>query len=134
MVGSNDSKLLGYFIIIINYKMETVIAKVIRIYDVVERPSKNGGDPFKTQKVLIEFNETAEYPSRIVLEQGGNKGLQVAQSLEEGERYEFFLNYRANEWTDPKTNTPTAFGSISAWRAEMQSSATTSVDNSDLPF
>lgn len=114
--------------------METVIAKVIRIYDVVERPSKNGGDPFRTQKVLIEFNETAEYPSRIVLEQGGNKGLQVAESLQEGERYEFFLNYRANEWTDPKTNTPTAFGSISAWRAEPQSASEASVDNSDLPF
>lgn len=114
--------------------METVIAKVIRIYDVVERSSKNGGDPFRTQKVLIEFNETAEYPSRIVLEQGGNKGLQVAESLKKGERYEFFLNYRANEWIDPKTNTPTAFGSISAWRAEMQSSAPTSVGTDDLPF
>ena len=114
--------------------METVIAKVIRIYDVVERPSKNGGDSFRTQKVLIEFNETAEYPSRIVLEQGGNKGLQVAESLKEGQEYQFFLNYRANEWTDPKTNTPTAFGSISAWRAEPQSASEASVDNSDLPF
>jgi|GEM_PF-1900031 hypothetical protein len=129
--------------------METVIATVKRIYDVVERPSKNGGDPFRTQKVLIEFNETAEYPSRVVLEQGGNKAMQVVETLKEGERYEFFLNYRANEWTDPKTNIPTAFGSISAWRAEPQSTETsvgssdwgggsqpteTSVGSSDLPF
>lgn len=106
--------------------MESVIATVKNIYGVTERLSKNRGASFRTQKVVIEFNEAAAYPSRIVLEQSGDKAIQVVESLKVGEKYEFSLNYRANEWTDPKTNTPTAFGSISAWRVDALTEGETS--------
>jgi len=36
--------------------------------------------------------------------------------LNEGQTYDFSLNFRANRWTDPQGN-ETAFGSISAWKA-----------------
>jgi len=104
-------------------------AYVKKIFSPVTRKTKDGSD-FVSQKVLVEFDVDEEYPSRIVLEQWWDRKIEVVKQLEEWKEYIFSLNFRANEWTDANWNN-TAFGSISAWKAEPI------VDNSqksDLPF
>jgi len=104
-------------------------AYVKKIFPTVTRKTKDGSD-FVSQKVLVEFDVDEEYPSRIVLEQWWDRKIEVVKQLEEWKEYIFSLNFRANEWTDANWNN-TAFGSISAWKAEPI------VDNSqksDLPF
>lgn len=103
-------------------------ARVEKIFSPVTKKAKDGSD-FTTQKVLVVFDEDAEFPSKIVLEQWGTKKIDVARALEEGKEYLFSLNFRANTWTDPNGN-ETAFGSISAWKAEPF----VDPENSWLPF
>lgn len=91
-------------------------AYVKKIYSPVTRKTKDGSD-FVSQKVLVEFDIDEEFPSRIVLEQWWDRKIEVVKSLEEWKEYIFSLNFRANEWTDANWNN-TAFGSISAWKAE----------------
>lgn len=113
--------------------METLKAKVEKIYPVTARATKDGSQ-FKTQKVLISFDNDNEYPSKMVLEQGGDKKIELVQELQEGREYEFYLNFRANTWLDPKTNMETAFGSISAWRADKIETTEDKVASGEYPF
>jgi len=48
--------------------LETVTARVEKIYPSVTKKTKDGTD-FVTQKVLIAFNLDKEFPSQLVLEQ-----------------------------------------------------------------
>lgn len=103
-------------------------AYVVKIFPTVTRKTKDGSD-FVSQKVLVEWNRDQEFPSRLVLEQWGDKKIEVVKGLVEGNEYIFSLNFRANEWTDANWNA-TAFGSISAWKAEEMNPAATE----PLPF
>ncbi len=111
--------------------MESVIAKVERKFPIVSKTTKDGSE-FKTQKVVIVFNEDDEYPSKMILEQGGDKKIAVADKMVEGKKYKFNLSYRVNYWTD-SNNMETAFGSISAWSIEDADEGSSAVDNT-LPF
>lgn len=104
-------------------------AYVVRIYPAVTRKTKDGSD-FVSQKVLVEWDRDSEFPSRLVLEQGWDKKIEVVKNLKEGNEYIFSLNFRANSWTDANWN-ETAFGSISAWKAEEINASWTTWD---LPF
>ena len=111
--------------------MESVIAKVERKFPIVSKTTKDGSE-FKTQKVVIVFNEDDEYPSKMILEQGWDKKIAVAEKMIEWKKYKFNLSYRVNYWTD-SNNMETAFGSISAWSIEDADEGNSTVDNS-LPF
>lgn len=91
-------------------------AYVVKIFPTVTRKTKDWSD-FSSQKVLVERDRDQEYPARMVLEQWGDKKIEVVKGLQEGHEYIFSLNFRANEWKDANGN-ETAFGSISAWKAE----------------
>ncbi len=114
--------------------MESVIARVKKIYPIVTKPVKSWDAMFASQKVLIEFNENADIPSRIVLDQAGNKGIDVVSVIKEGFLYEFFLNYRATEWTNPVTWEQRIFWDISAWKVKFLDSQDGEDSNNDLPF
>lgn len=103
-------------------------AYVVRIFPTVTRKTKDGSD-FVSQKVLVEWNRDQEFPSRMVLEQWGDKKIEVVKGLQEWHEYIFSLNFRANEWKDANGN-ETAFGSISARKAEEMHDAATD----PLPF
>ena len=105
------------------------MAYVVRIFPTVTRKTKDGSD-FVSQKVLVEWNRDQEFPSRMVLEQWGDKKIEVVKGLQEGHEYIFSLNFRANEWKDANGN-ETAFGSISAWKAEEMHDWAT---EENLPF
>ena len=109
---------LNSFLILYHiYKMPSELqAYVVRIFPTVTRKTKDGSD-FVSQKVLVEWNRDQEFPSRMVLEQWGDKKIEVVKGLQEWHEYIFSLNFRANEWKDANWN-ETAFGSISAWKAE----------------
>lgn len=108
-------------------------AYVVAIYPEVVKKTKDGSD-FRSMKVLVEFDRDEEFPSRIVLEQGWDKKCDLAKTLVEGKEYIFKLNFRANEWKDAN-GVATAFGSISAWKAEEVIDNTQNVNNpTDLPF
>ena len=108
-------------------------AYVVAIYPEVVKKTKDGSD-FRSMKVLVEFDRDEEFPSRIVLEQGWDKKCDLAKTLVEGKEYIFKLNFRANEWQDAN-GVKTAFGSISAWKAEEVIDNTQNVNNpTDLPF
>lgn len=109
-------------------------AYVVSIYPAVTKKTKDGSE-FTTQRVLVEFDRDDEFPSRLVLEQWGDKKVELVKSLEEGKEYLFKLNFRANEWTDAN-GVKTAFGSISAWKAEPMAEAGSGVNNAadELPF
>jgi len=107
-------------------------AYVVKVFPEVIKKTKDWSD-FKSMKVLIEWDREEEYPSRIVLEQWWDKKCEVAKSLQEWKEYIFSLNFRANERSDANW-TQTAFGSISAWRAQPMLEGWTAEDNSWLPF
>ena len=108
-------------------------AYVVAIYPEVVKKTKDGSD-FRSMKVLVEWDRDEEFPSRIVLEQGWDKKCDLAKTLVEGKEYIFKLNFRANEWQDAN-GVKTAFGSISAWKAEEVIDNTQNVNNpTDLPF
>lgn len=113
--------------------MNKVEAQVVKVFKPVTKETKSG-DKFTTQNVLIEFNQNQEYPSRIVLQQGGEKGVKIASELTEGSYYTFHLNYRTNEWTNPNTGEETAFGSISTWKAEVLAQASSTSSDMELPY
>lgn len=125
---------LNYFYSILYIHMLNELqAYVVAIYPEVVKKTKTGED-FPTQRILVEWDRDAEFPSRLVLEQSWAKKVEVAKSLKEWSEYIFKLNWRANEWTDPNGN-KTAFGSISAWKAEEVIDNTQNVNNAtDLPF
>ena len=111
--------------------MEKVVAKLERKLPVVVKKTKDGSD-FKTQKIVIVWDETSEYPSRLVLEQGWDKRIELLENLVEGQTYEFYLTYRVNYWTGTD-GVETAFGSVSAWKyEEVDGSNNTAKD--ELPF
>lgn len=110
---------------------DTIIAKVEKKLPVQVRKTKDGSD-FKTQKVVVVFNEQDEYPSKMVLEQWGDKKIELANSLVEWKTYEFSLNRRANYWTWNDW-VETAFSSVSAWRADEQQSSSANTEDV-LPF
>lgn len=107
-------------------------AKVEKIFPSVTKKTKTWED-FTSQKVLVVFDEDAEFPSKIVLEQWWEKKIEVVKWLEEWKRYLFDLNFRWNVWTDPNWN-ETAFGSISAWRAQPMLEGWNSWEDNSLPF
>lgn len=125
---------LNYFYSIVYIQMtnsfETLTARVEKKFPVVIKKMKDGSD-FPTQKVLVTFDEESEFPSKIVLEQAGEKKIKVSEEMVEGAVYDLSMNYRANVWTDPNGN-ETAFGSISAWRADLVEEAKKAPE--DLPF
>ncbi len=124
----------NYFYLLKWSGMESVIARVKKIYPIVTKPVKSWDAMFASQKVLIEFNENADIPSRIVLDQAGNKGIDVVSVIKEGFLYEFFLNYRATEWTNPVTWEQRIFWDISAWKVKFLDSQDGEDSNNDLPF
>lgn len=107
--------------------MDKLIAKVERKFPIVSKTTKDGGE-FKTQKIVIVWDEDSEYPSRMILEQGGDKKISVANELVEGKKYSFNLTYRVNYWKD-SNNMETAFGSVSAWSVDQIEE-----ENKTLPF
>ena len=127
-------KKYNYFYLLKWSGMESVIARVKKIYPIVTKPVKSWDAMFASQKVLIEFNENADIPSRIVLDQAGNKGIDVVSVIKEGFLYEFFLNYRATEWTNPVTWEQRIFWDISAWKVKFLDSQDGEDSNNDLPF
>ena len=124
----------NYFYLLKWSGMESVIAIVKKIYPIMTKPIKSWDAMFASQKVLIEFNENADIPSRIVLDQAGNKGIDVVSVIKEGFLYEFFLNYRATEWTNPVTWEQRIFWDISAWKVKFLDSQDGEDSNNDLPF
>lgn len=124
----------NYFYLLKWSGMESVIARVKKIYPIMTKPIKSWDAMFASQKVLIEFNENADIPSRIVLDQAGNKGIDVVSVIKEGFLYEFFLNYRATEWTNPVTWEQRIFWDISAWKVKFLDSQDGEDSNNDLPF
>ena len=124
----------NYFYLLKWSGMESVIARVKKMYPIVTKPVKSWDAMFASQKVLIEFNENADIPSRIVLDQAGNKGIDVVSVIKEGFLYEFFLNYRATEWTNPVTWEQRIFWDISAWKVKFLDSQDGEDSNNDLPF
>ncbi len=114
--------------------MNSVIAKVERKFPIVCKTTKDGSE-FKTQKVVIVFNEEEEYPSKIILEQWGDNKIAVTEKIMEGQTYKFNLQYRVNYWKD-SNNMETAFWTISAWSIEMidEWNSNTEDEDMDLPF
>ena len=108
-------------------------AYVVAIYPEVVKKTKDGSD-FRSIKVLVEWDREEEFPSRMVLEQWWDKKCDLAKSLQEGKEYIFKLNFRANEWSDANW-VKTAFGSVSAWKADEVIDNTQNVnDATSLPF
>lgn len=107
-------------------------ATVEKIFLPVTKKTKTWED-FTTQKVLVWWGYENEFPSKIVLEQWWQKKIDVVKSLEEWKTYLFDLNFRWNIWTDPNGN-ETAFGSISAWRAQPMENAVSKAEDTSLPF
>lgn len=113
--------------------MNELQAYVVAIYPEVVKKTKTGED-FPTQRVLVERDRDAEYPSRMVLEQSWAKKVELVKTLKEWSEYIFKLNRRANERSDAAGN-KTAFGSISAWRAdEVIDNTQNANDANSLPF
>lgn len=113
-------------------QLTEVEARVEKIYPAVTKDTSKW--QFTTQKVLIVFNEDNEYPSKIVLEQASSK-MEIVEKIKEWQTYLFSLNFRGNDWTDPKTGIPTAFGSISAWRVQdVDGNEPASEKETELPF
>ena len=123
-----DAIKIAFYILYYIIMPSELQAYVVRIFPTVTRKTKDGSD-FVSQKVLVEWNRDQEFPSRLVLEQWGDKKIEVVKGLVEGNEYIFSLNFRANEWKDANGN-ETAFGSISAWKAEEMNPAATE----PLPF
>ena len=108
-------------------------AYVVEVYPEVVKKTKDWSD-FRSMKVLVEWDQSEEFPSRMVLEQWGDKKCDLAKSLVKGKEYIFKLNFRANEWTDAN-GVKTAFGSVSAWKADEVIDNTQNVnDANSLPF
>ena len=70
--------------------LETLTAKVEKKFPIVTKKIKDGSE-FQTQKIVLVWDENEDYPSRIVLEQGGEKKIELASHLEEGQTYTFSL-------------------------------------------
>lgn len=111
--------------------MESIIARVERKFPIVIKTTYDGRE-FKTQKVVIIWDEDAEYPSKILLEQWGDKKIAVAEKMIEGEKYKFNLTYRVNYWKDG-SNFETAFWNISAWSIE-DPEENDQIDDDIFPF
>lgn len=89
-----------------------VRARVEKLYPIEAKTAKDG-KVYETQSIVIVFNETEQYPSKMVLNQFGEKAMTQAKQLKEGDVADFSLNFRANEYNGKP------YGSISAWKIDV---------------
>lgn len=114
-------------------------AKVTKIYPLTEIKSKDGR-VFKSQQVIImpESEFESKFPSTILLTLNPEfeKHEKVLNKITVDSVYEFGLNFRTREWTNPETNQTSVFFEASAWKAADVALANPSSKGSDdtLPF
>lgn len=99
------------FLLFILSAME-IRAKVEKLYPIESKTGKDGST-YETQNIVIVFNETEQYPSKMVLNQFGEKQMTQAKQLKEGDVADFSLNFKVNEYNGK------AYGSISAWKIDV---------------
>lgn len=94
--------------------------KVTKIYPMTERKSKDG-KVYKSQQVVImpETEFDSEYPSTILLTLNPEfeKHEKVLNKITVDSIYEFGLNFRTREWTNPETHSVSVFFEASARKA-----------------
>ena len=112
--------------------------KVTKIYPMTERKSKDG-KVYKSQQVIImpESEFESEFPSTILLTLNPEfeKHEKVLNKITQDSVYEFWLNFRTREWTNPETNQTSVFFEASARKAADVAIADKKGEASDdLPF
>ena len=113
--------------------------KVTKIYPLTERKAKDWR-VFKSQQVIImpESEFESEFPSTILLTLNPEfeKHKKVLNKITVDSIYEFGLNFRTREWTNPETNQTSVFFEASAWKAADVALANPSGKDSNdtLPF
>lgn len=112
--------------------------KVTKIYPLTERKAKDWR-VFKSQQVIImpESEFESEFPSTILLTLNPEfeKHEKVLNKITQDSVYEFWLNFRTREWTNPETNQTSVFFEASAWKAADVAIADKKGEASDdLPF
>ena len=113
--------------------------KVTKIYPLTERKSKDG-KVYKSQQVVImpETEFDSEFPSTILLTLNPEfeKHEKVLNKITVDSIYEFGLNFRTREWTNPETNQTSVFFEASARKAADVALANPKKGEAsdDLPF
>ncbi len=104
--------------------MDTIDAKVKKIYPVEEIKSKSSWEVFKKRKVEVEFDLDKKFPNSLIFDQFGDKKMPLVDALNEWDSYRFHVWFKANNW----------FNSISFWKADPIEWLASAPVEEPLPF